>query len=127
MTFLNQFKRFLYFRRVSLLATADADQMSEGELRVLHNLAAGVNAGLDVVEIGTYRGNSTISLARGAAAGNRVRVYAIDPHVPYIGPKGGGIWRCRSGGRIPQCHETWGRRVGGGRLPTESNGSQSVD
>jgi hypothetical protein len=88
MTFLNQL-RHLHFRRPAILPATDADQMDEGELRVLHNLAARVSAGLDVVEIGSYRGNSTISLARGAAAGNRVRVYAIDPHVHFIGPKGG--------------------------------------
>ncbi len=71
------------------LPEADAAQMGEGELRVLRTLASQVPAGLDVVEIGSYRGNSTIALAEGSAAGNRVRVYAVDPHVPFVGVKGG--------------------------------------
>ncbi len=41
------------------------------------------------MEIGSYRGNSTIALAKGAASGNRAWIYAIDPHVEYVGPKGG--------------------------------------
>ena len=87
-TFWNRL-RHLCVSHIPMLPAADADQMDKGELRVLYTLACGVDAGLDVVEIGSYRGNSTIALARGAAAGNRVRVYAIDPHVHFIGPKGG--------------------------------------
>lgn len=66
----------------------DGEQMAEAELEVLRRLASQVPAGLDVVEIGTYRGNSTIALAEGSAAGNRVRVYAVDPHLHFVGLKG---------------------------------------
>ena len=44
----------------------------------LASLAATVPVGQVVVEIGSYRGRSTIALAYGAADG--VRVYAVDPH-----------------------------------------------
>jgi predicted O-methyltransferase YrrM len=33
-----------------------------------------------IVEIGSFKGKSTIALARGAAASHRAKVYAIDPH-----------------------------------------------
>ncbi|HXW92557.1 MAG TPA: class I SAM-dependent methyltransferase [Terriglobales bacterium] len=70
------------------LPDLDGAQMGQAELEVLRTLASRVAAGLDVVEIGTFRGNSTIALAQGSAAGNRVRVYAVDPHVPFVGLKG---------------------------------------
>jgi predicted O-methyltransferase YrrM len=72
----------------SRLPEADAAQMGKAALEVLRTLASQVPAGLDVVEIGSYRGNSTIALAKGSAAGNRVRVFAIDPHVDFVGAKG---------------------------------------
>lgn len=34
-----------------------------------------------IVEIGSWKGGSTIWLAKGSKAGNRVKVFAIDPHV----------------------------------------------
>jgi predicted O-methyltransferase YrrM len=33
-----------------------------------------------IVEIGSWKGKSTIALARGAAATHREKIYAIDPH-----------------------------------------------
>jgi MMP 1-O-methyltransferase len=34
----------------------------------------------EIVEIGSYKGKSTIALARGSAATHQTKVYAIDPH-----------------------------------------------
>lgn len=48
------------------------------EAQALHDYAAAVPAGQCIVEIGSYRGRSTIALASGAPDG--VLVYAIDPH-----------------------------------------------
>ena len=36
-----------------------------------------------IVEIGSYCGRSTCALAMGSMAGDKKRVYAIDPHWPY--------------------------------------------
>lgn len=50
----------------------------EGPL--LYELARGCTGRGVIVEIGSWKGKSTIWLARGAAAGAAVHVYAIDPH-----------------------------------------------
>jgi hypothetical protein len=39
--------------------------------------------------VGSYRGRSTVALARGTAAGHNVRVYAVEPHEPFVGVLGG--------------------------------------
>lgn len=54
--------------------------MTEAEGRLLYDLARQSPPGGVIVEIGSYQGKSTIWLARGSQAGNRLRVYAIDPH-----------------------------------------------
>jgi predicted O-methyltransferase YrrM len=50
---------------------------SEGEL--LYRLAKDCNKGV-IVEIGSWKGKSTIWLSAGSKAGNKVKVYAVDPH-----------------------------------------------
>jgi Methyltransferase domain len=55
---------------------------------LLYELARKVEGGC-IVEVGSYRGRSTIVLARGAAAGNGVPVYAVEPHEPFVGVLGG--------------------------------------
>jgi predicted O-methyltransferase YrrM len=52
--------------------------LSEDQARRLHERARAVPAGGTIVEIGSYRGRSTIVLAD--AAGDGVRVVAVDPH-----------------------------------------------
>jgi hypothetical protein len=42
-----------------------------------------------IVEVGSYRGRSTVFLARGSLDGYKVPVYAIDPHQDYVGVLGG--------------------------------------
>jgi len=61
--------------------------ISEAEL--LHELARKVSLPNCIVEIGSYRGRSTIALALGAMAGEMAPVYAIDPHEEFMGVLGG--------------------------------------
>ncbi len=63
--------------------------MKEEELRALIRLAAEVPAGASIVEIGSYRGRSTIALAAGASSGGQNRVYSFDPHLDFDGVRGG--------------------------------------
>ena len=55
--------------------------LSDDQARVLWERARAVPAGGRIVEIGSYRGRSTIVLARGAGGG--VAVVAIDPHAGH--------------------------------------------
>lgn len=50
------------------------------EGRLLYEFARHVNPAAAVVEIGSWKGKSTIWLAAGAKAGLRARVFAVDPH-----------------------------------------------
>ncbi len=51
---------------------------SEGEL--LYKLAKNLPIGQAIVGIGSWKGKSTIWLAKGSEAGHRNKVHAIDPH-----------------------------------------------
>ena len=55
---------------------------------LLYDLARQVTKGC-IVEVGSYRGRSTVALARGAAAGNSPPIYAVEPHEPFVGVLGG--------------------------------------
>ena len=55
---------------------------------VLYALAGQVQSGC-IVEVGSYRGRSTVFLGRGSLAGHNAPVYAVDPHKPFIGVLGG--------------------------------------
>ena len=54
----------------------------EGEL--LHRLARECKDG-EIVEIGSWKGKSTVWLAEGSKAGRGLKIYAIDPHKGYDG------------------------------------------
>ena len=54
--------------------------LEDGEGALLFELARDVNRGV-IVEVGSFRGKSTVYLARGALAGSRAHVYAIDPQI----------------------------------------------
>jgi hypothetical protein len=55
---------------------------------LLYELARQVSSGC-IVEVGSYRGRSTVALARGSAAGSNVPVYAVEPHEEFVGVLGG--------------------------------------
>lgn len=54
--------------------------ISADEAALLYDRAQAATVG--IVEIGAFRGRSTIALALGSKAGNRVPVWSIDPHEP---------------------------------------------
>ena len=69
-----------------LTAMTMEGMISEPEAAVLHRLAREATGA--IVEIGSYRGRSTIALALGSRAGAGVPVYAIDPHEAFTEPGG---------------------------------------
>ncbi len=64
-------------------------QISSAEAMVLFKLARDLAPNSAIVELGSYRGRSTIALALGARHGAKNRVYAIDPHEQFQGVLGG--------------------------------------
>jgi predicted O-methyltransferase YrrM len=64
----------------------------EGEL--LYNLAKNCKGNGVIVEIGSFKGKSTIWLAKGSKAARNIKVYAIDPHTG-------------EGEYSSQCGKTW--------------------
>src|SRR5438552_18740393 len=59
--------------------------ISDAEALFLHDLAGKARSA--IVEVGTYRGRSTVALA--TAARPEVPVFAIDPHERFLGVLGG--------------------------------------
>ena len=57
------------------------------EVELLYRLASGVTTGA-IVEIGSYRGKSTVTLALGSRDHHGVPVYAVDPHETFTGVMG---------------------------------------
>jgi len=57
------------------------------ECLLLMRLASQVRHGV-IVEIGSYRGRSTIALATGSARGTSAKVYAVEPHDDFTGVLG---------------------------------------
>lgn len=64
-------------------------QISLQEAELLYDLAKGVDKNSVIVEIGSFRGRSTVALALGTKSGQGCRIYAIDPHFNFTGIKGG--------------------------------------
>ena len=56
--------------------------LTPNEVVYLHSLAGGSPAGGVIVEIGSWKGKSTICLALGSMAAGGAKVYAVDPHKP---------------------------------------------
>lgn len=52
-----------------------------GEGTLLYNLAKKAEGKGVIVEIGSYTGKSTVCLGKGSLAGNKVKIYAVDPHL----------------------------------------------
>lgn len=74
-----------------LLAVSEVEGwLSLDEASLLYELASSVTVGC-IVEVGSYRGRSTVALGLGSMSGAKSPVYAIDPHEEFVGP-GGGIF-----------------------------------
>ena len=61
---------------------------SLAEAKLLYELAREVRKGC-IVEVGSYRGRSTVALGRGSLDGHGVPVFAIEPHQTFTGVLGG--------------------------------------
>jgi predicted O-methyltransferase YrrM len=57
--------------------------LTDEEGEALYELARACRGDGVIVEIGSWKGKSTVCLALGSQAGNSVPVYAIDPHADY--------------------------------------------
>jgi predicted O-methyltransferase YrrM len=57
--------------------------LTDEEGEALFELARGCDGRGVIVEIGSWKGKSTICLGLGSRAGNAVRIFAIDPHADY--------------------------------------------
>jgi predicted O-methyltransferase YrrM len=55
--------------------------LTETEGLSLYNVAKKVKAGNVVVEVGSWKGKSTICLGNGSRDGNKVKIFAIDHHI----------------------------------------------
>ncbi len=55
---------------------------------MLYCLARYVHTGC-IVEVGSYRGRSTVFLGRGSLDGSKAPVYAVEPHTDFVGILGG--------------------------------------
>lgn len=53
--------------------------ISYEEAKLLYDLAREIKTGC-IVEVGSYRGRSTVALGRGSIEGHKVPVFAVDPH-----------------------------------------------
>jgi len=62
--------------------------ISLDEANLLYELAKDVTENC-IVEVGSYRGRSTVALGRGSLDGSRAPVFAIDPHEEFRGILGG--------------------------------------
>lgn len=72
--------------------------LAREEAEALMELASRVPAGRHIVEVGNFRGRSTVALALGSRRGAGVQVYSFDPHTEFVGPRGGRF------GRADQAH-----------------------
>ena len=66
------------------------------EAKFLYTRARAVREGC-IVEVGAYRGRSTVALGRGSLDGNRVPVFTIEPHQTFTGVLGGRFGPADSG------------------------------
>lgn len=65
--------------RYKLIESIDG-WLTEPEANLLYNLGKNCKGKGVIVEIGTWKGKSTICLAYGSKAGNKVKIVTIDPH-----------------------------------------------
>ena len=75
---MSQFKE-----RVKPLIADVPGWLTDEEGEALYELAKGCDGRGVIVEIGSWKGKSTICLGLGSRAGNGVRIFAVDPHADY--------------------------------------------
>lgn len=67
--------------------------LSDDEAYALYTLARSCSGKGKIVEIGSWKGKSTICLGHGSMAGNAVTIYAVDPHIgSQEHQKGAPVW-----------------------------------
>ena len=66
--------------QIKRLASEIDGWLSDAEGELLYTLAKNVPKEQAIVEIGSWKGRSTVWLAKGAEAGHKNKVFAIDPH-----------------------------------------------
>jgi predicted O-methyltransferase YrrM len=71
------------FARVKELIADVPGWLSDEEGEALYELAKECTGKGVIVEIGSWKGKSTICLGLGSRAGEGVRIYAVDPHADY--------------------------------------------
>jgi MMP 1-O-methyltransferase len=72
-----------YTNRVKPLIADVPGWLTDEEGQALYELARGCGGSGAIVEIGSWKGKSTICLGLGSRAGKSVHIYAIDPHADY--------------------------------------------
>jgi len=72
--------RFASFRAVRKYIEHVDGWLSDGEAKYLYSLARFGPGKGSIVEIGSWKGKSTIVLAAGSATSHRENIYAVDPH-----------------------------------------------
>lgn len=72
-----------FARRVKPLIADVPGWLTDEEGEALYDLARRCSGRGAIVEIGSWKGKSTICLGLGSRAGNGVRIFAIDPHTDY--------------------------------------------
>ena len=70
-------------RRVFELISGIPGWLTDEEADALYELARACRGDGVIVEIGSWKGKSTVCLGLGSLAGSSVPVYAIDPHADY--------------------------------------------
>ena len=55
--------------------------LTEAEGLSLYDIAKKIKTGNVIVEVGSWKGKSTICLGNGSKDGNKVKIFAIDPHI----------------------------------------------
>ncbi|HEV8621132.1 MAG TPA: class I SAM-dependent methyltransferase, partial [Nitrospiraceae bacterium] len=69
------------FNEVMRIVSSVEGWLSDREIVFLYNAARACSPGGVILEIGSWKGKSTICLAKGSYAGGKALVYAVDPHV----------------------------------------------
>jgi predicted O-methyltransferase YrrM len=82
------------FKDIEMLTKNAGTYLLHLEGPLLYNLAKKCTGKGVIVEIGSWKGRSTIWLAKGSKSGKRVRIFAIDPHTgsPEHKKQFGKVW-----------------------------------